>query len=365
MTISPLAARSLARLTSSTCDFVDVAQPHRTHGAHIVDQHLGGAGRHVGQEELAHRLRGALERDRELVFLDVAHQRLRRARIELDQIVEREHQRLDALGALAIVLFQRGEEAGFGLPVEIVEDLGHHLMGVAPPRLREVRHEFGTQRGFDPLQDLLLHRLHAQHAVDDVQRQLLGQDREHPRGVIRSDLREHDGHGLRIFVLEIIGEHLFLDVGELLPHVAAGRPADFVHDVADPFGRQILLQQTLGRVIGAHQGARRRHPRHEFKQQILDQLGLDIADRGHDDGDFTQLVVVEQAPDLGAVLFAEREHEHGGALRPGEFPLFLRGLRRARAGDEICQGADATGVGFEGGWHGKSIRPCSRLAIDG
>jgi len=30
-----------------------------------------------------------------------------------------------------LVLFQRGDEAGFGLAVEIVEDFGHHLVGVA------------------------------------------------------------------------------------------------------------------------------------------------------------------------------------------------------------------------------------------
>src|SRR6476469_7995814 len=35
---------------------VDIAQPHRAHRLHVVDQHLGGARRHVGEEELAHRL---------------------------------------------------------------------------------------------------------------------------------------------------------------------------------------------------------------------------------------------------------------------------------------------------------------------
>jgi hypothetical protein len=31
------------------------------------------------------------------------------------------------------------------------------------------------------------------------------------------DLGKNDGDGLRVFVLEIVGEHLFLHVGELLP----------------------------------------------------------------------------------------------------------------------------------------------------
>ena len=234
-----MAARSLARLTSSRLRLVDFAQPHRTHGLHVVHQHLGGARRHVGQEELAHRLGGALERDGELVLFDVAHQRLRRSGVELGQIVEGEHQGLDALGAFAIVLLERGQEPRLGLPVEIVEDLGHHFVRVAPAGLRQVRHEFGAQRLLDALQDFLLHRLHAQHAVDHIEREIFRQDGEHARGVFRADLRQHHGDGLRIFVLQIVGEHLLLHVGELLPHVAAGRPADFLHDVADPLGRQI------------------------------------------------------------------------------------------------------------------------------
>ena len=54
----------------------------------------------------------------------------------------------------------------------------------------------------------------------------------------------------------------------------------------------------------------------EFEQQVLDQFRLDGADRRHHDRKLAQLVVVEQAPDLGAVLLAEREHQHRGALGP-------------------------------------------------
>jgi hypothetical protein len=165
-----------------------------------------------------------------------------RISVELGQIVEREHQSLDAFGALAVFLFERGDEAGFRLPVEIIEDLRHHLVSVAAARLRQVGHELGAQRLLDPLQDFFLHRLHAQHAVDHVERQFLRENGEHARGVLRADLRQHHGDGLRIFVLEIVGEHLFLDVGELLPHVAAGGAANFFHDVADPLGWQVLMQ---------------------------------------------------------------------------------------------------------------------------
>src|SRR5262245_54020829 len=125
---------------------VDVAQAHRSHGAHVVAQHLGGARRHVAQEELADRVGCPLERDRELVLIDMPHQGLRRAGIKLDEIVEREHQILDAFGALAALLFESRHEACFGLPIEGVENLRHLLVGIAPAGLREAGHELRAQR---------------------------------------------------------------------------------------------------------------------------------------------------------------------------------------------------------------------------
>ena len=160
--------------------------------------------------------------------------------------------------------FQRGHEAGFGLPVEIVEDFRHHLVGVAAAGLRQARHEFGAKRLLDALQHLLLHRFHLQHAADDVEREVLGQDGKHARRMLGPELGQHDGDGLRIFVLEIVRQHLFLHVGELLPHVAAGGAADLVHDAADALRRQVLLQQPLGGVVVAEQRARGRQPADEF-----------------------------------------------------------------------------------------------------
>src|SRR5215510_7051623 len=221
---------------------VDVAQANRPHGAHVVVEHPGGARRHVAQEELAHRLGRSLQRDRELVLVDVAHQCLRRAGIELHQIVEGEHQVLDALGGLPVLLLERRHEARLGLAIEGIEDLRHLLMGVAPTGLREARHELGAQRLLDPLDDLLLDRLHPQHAADDVEREFARQDGEDAGGMLGPDLAEHHREGLRVLVLQIVSEDVLLDVGELLPHVSAGRSADLLHDAANPLGRQVLLQ---------------------------------------------------------------------------------------------------------------------------
>ena len=168
--------------------------------------------------------------------------------------------------------------------------------------LRQVRHEFGAQRLLDPLDHVLLHRFHPQHARDDVEREFLGQDREHARGMLGADLREHDRDGLRIFVLQIVGEHLFLHVGELLPHVAAGGSADFLHDVGDAVGRQELVQQPFGRVEIAQQRAGRREPADEFEQQAFDLRRSTVPSVDIDDRKLAQFVVVEQLPDLVAVL---------------------------------------------------------------
>ena len=102
--------------------------------------------------------------------------------------------------------------------------------------------------------------------------EVLRQDREHARGMLGPQLGQHHRDGLRVFVLEIVRQHLFLDVGELLPHVAAGRAADLVHDAADALRRQVLLQQPLGGVVVAEQRAGGRQPADEFQQQRLDQL---------------------------------------------------------------------------------------------
>ena len=238
--------------------------------------------------------------------------------------------------ASRLLVLERGHEARLGLPVEIVEDLRHHLVRVAAPRLREVRHEFGAQR--------LSTRSSTSFCTASIFSMRLMTSSASSSGRMPSTraacsgliFAEHHRHRLRVFVLEVVGEHLFLDVGKLFPHIAAGGAADLLHDAADALGRQELLQQPLGGVVVAHQRAGRRHPSDELEQQVLDRLRVDSAERRHHDRKFAQFVVVEHAPDLAAVLVAEREHQHGGALRPGELaavPAAAAGKRRHHALD--------------------------------
>ena len=200
--------------------------------------------------------------------------------------------------------------------------------------------------------------------VDDVERELLGQDREHARGMLRADLREHDRDGLRVFVLEVVREHLLLHVGELLPHVAAGRPADLLHDAGDALGRQVLLQQPLGRVEVAEQRAGGRQPADEFEHQASTASAstvpsVDITTESSRSSSSSSSFQI-----LLAVLFAERQHQHGGALRAGSWrlPGPLAGLAAREGRDEIGDLA-ASGLFCCGCW--PWIRPARPAATGG
>ena len=68
--------------------------------------------------------------------------------------------------------------------VEIVEDIGHHLMRVAPRAARQIGHELGPQGFLDAVQYVLLDAFHPQHPHHDLHRETIGQHRQHPRGVV-------------------------------------------------------------------------------------------------------------------------------------------------------------------------------------
>src|SRR5579872_1181196 len=85
---------------------VDIAQSHWSHRLHVVGQHLCRTARHVAHEECLDLFVRALQRDAEFFLVDVTHQGLGGRGVELDQVVEGEHQRLDALGGFTVFLFQ-------------------------------------------------------------------------------------------------------------------------------------------------------------------------------------------------------------------------------------------------------------------
>ena len=156
--ISPLLARSLATLTMRIC--ASSTSLRRTGPMASMSSRRILPARSLMLEKKTSRNVSvdALERQRQLVLLDMAQQRLDRTGIELAQILEGEHQGLDAFGAVAAAFFQRGDEAAFGLAVEIVEDFGHLLVRVALGGAREVGHELDAQGLLDLVENVLLHR---------------------------------------------------------------------------------------------------------------------------------------------------------------------------------------------------------------
>ena len=182
-------------------------------------------------------------------------QRLDAARIELRQVLEGEHQVADLARRVAVGLVKRSEEARLGLTVEGIEDLGHELVRVAPARLRDRGHELVAQRLLDVFERFLLHRLHAQHAVDDVDREVVREDREHARGMVGAQARQDDGDGLRVFAAQVVRQDLGLDMRQPLPHAPAGGALDVRHDRGDLLARKDLGEEFLGAVEAAGHGA--------------------------------------------------------------------------------------------------------------
>ena len=159
------------------------------------------------------------------------------------------------------------------------------------------------------VEDILLHRLHAQHAHDHFEREVLRQHREHPRRVVGLDLRQHDGHRLRVFVLQVIGQHRLVDVAQLVPHGAPGGAAHLLHDLVDPLFRQGAGEKPLGGRKGADQAAGRRQLVGEFHEQALDDVRRHRAQARHrlaEDADFLVVHALEQYTGL---FLAQGKHE--------------------------------------------------------
>ncbi len=132
------------------------------------------------------------------------------------------------------------------------------------------------------------------------------------------DLAQHHGDGLRIFVLEIVGQHRLVDVAQLVPHGAAGRTTDFFHDHFDAVFVQRLEQQALGAFQRADQRAGGGDLIGELDEQPFDHGGIDRAEIGHGLGNLLDFLVVHHREQLGRLLLAERQHQDRRLLRPRE-----------------------------------------------
>ena len=108
------------------------------------------------------------------------------------------------------------------------------------------------------------------------------------------DFAQDNGDCLRIFVFEVIGKHVLVDIAELIPHGASGRAADFFHNDGNAVFVQSLGQQALGAFIGSDEGAGVGNLFAELLQQLLHHVGVDFAETGHYNGEFLDFFVVHQ-----------------------------------------------------------------------
>ena len=76
-----------------------------------------------------------------MVLLDLAQQHLDAAGVQAHKVVEGEHQLLDALGGFAVAFLERRHETVFRVAIQVVEDVGHQFVAVAPRGARQVGHE--------------------------------------------------------------------------------------------------------------------------------------------------------------------------------------------------------------------------------
>src|SRR6185503_4253590 len=106
----------VGQLASGHQDFLlrglDIREAHRALGLQVALEHFRGALRHVLEDLGLEVLVGALERDEQFVGGDLAQQFLHAAIVDLEQVVEHEHQVLDLLRQRFVALADLRHDVG-------------------------------------------------------------------------------------------------------------------------------------------------------------------------------------------------------------------------------------------------------------
>src|SRR5690606_33626579 len=106
---------------------LDVGQAYRAAGLHVLQQDLGRTLGHVAGDLLAHPDVGAAQGDAQALAGDLAQQGLQLAVVQLDQVVEHEHQVLDALAQFAVDLADLAQDRLVLPGLQEVEDVRRDL----------------------------------------------------------------------------------------------------------------------------------------------------------------------------------------------------------------------------------------------
>ena len=178
---------------------------------------------------------------------DLAQDALDAAVIDIEQILEEEHQAFDFACQLGVVLFDALQDQLGGCVVAFVEDVGHRFCAA------HRAHALGDLGLGDLLDDVLHfrqklggHLAQRGHPVADIMPQVVGKFGEYLGSLIGGEVGEDEGDSLGVFFLQETRK--LLPVG-LLQHAEALDVGDCLHLVQDIGGLgepERVLEQALG-----------------------------------------------------------------------------------------------------------------------
>jgi hypothetical protein len=173
------------------------------HELHLLLERAHGALRHGAHDLRLELVARRLERERELLGLDLAQQPLERLVVEPREVLEHEHEVLDLLDERRVALAHPLEQLLLERGRHQVEHRGHRRRpaGRAHP-LREVEVGLARQRALDELQHLGADLLHLGHAVQHVAAERAGELAQHGRRLRGVEVREHERRGLRVLAAQ-------------------------------------------------------------------------------------------------------------------------------------------------------------------
>src|SRR5690606_11388550 len=233
-----------------------LADPHRPSEFEIFLERFARAFRQIAEEMLLD-LRGrALERDDEELARQLAENPLHAAIVDLEQVLEREHQLLDLHAQVRVVLADLVEDRRLRRHVHVVQDVRGALQPAHDGGLRRIAGELTLEDLVELLQRVRMNRVERRDAHHDIAAQPLREVAEHLGRVIAVEIRDDDRDDLRVLVADHVRDRT--PVHPLQRLEALRLPAD--EDAIDQRARAILaerLDEHLAHVILAAEPDRR------------------------------------------------------------------------------------------------------------
>ena len=182
---------------------LDVTDADRSHELDVLLDDLRGTRGHVG-EDLGLQIRTrSLEGQAQLVVVDFLQHGLDALVVDKHDVLEDEHQATNILGEIGMLGLDAVHDRSLGLPVAEVEDLRD---GGGPPHPVHRMHQHVREPAFQPAFDLADHHrvglFHVGDPLNDLDLLFLGQTHQDLRRLVVREVRDDQGDGLRMFILD-------------------------------------------------------------------------------------------------------------------------------------------------------------------